>query len=134
MANKSKKRKDEPDVFSRLSKEDKMVKERRQVLEDLYTPSFQPNTFLHNQKIKSNKINNDLDQLNKKKKKRYSESDSEEDDEEEDEEDEEEEDDNEDDDEEEDNFDYKQDPKIFTEDNVQDALRKAVLNKMKNLK
>jgi len=134
MANKSKKRKDEPDVFSRLSKEDKMVKERRQVLEDLYTPTFQPNTFLHNQKIKSNKINNDLDQLNKKKKKRYSESDSEEDDEEEDEEDEEEEDDNEDDDEEEDNFDYKQDPKIFTEDNVQDALRKAVLNKMKNLK
>ena len=31
----------------------------------------------------------------------------------------------------EDEFDYKQDPKVFAEDDVQDALRKALFNKMK---
>ena len=130
MAHKSKKRIDEPDVFTRLSKEDKMVKERRQVLIDLYTPTFQPNVFLHNQKIKPKKKKNDFDnefnKFNKKKRKKYSESESGEEDEEDEEE--------EDDDEEEDDFDYKQDPKIFTEDNVQETLRKALLNKMKKFK
>ena len=41
---KSKNRLKDPDVFSRLAKEDKMLKEKRKLLIELYTPSFKPNT------------------------------------------------------------------------------------------
>ena len=135
MANKSKRRREEPDVFSRLAKEDKMLKEKRQVLIDLYKPSFQPNTFLHTQKIRKNNEKEGKKEVRKKeypKSESSSDSDSDSDD---DDDDDDGEDNNEesssDSDEKEDNFDYKQDPKIFAEDNVQDAIRKALFNKMK---
>ena len=138
MANKSKRRREEPDVFSRLAKEDKMLKEKRQVLIDLYKPSFQPNTFLHNQKIKKKNKENEGKKVERKKEYPKSESSSDSDsdsDDEDDEDDDDEEENNEesssDSDEKKDNFDFKQDPKIFAEDDVQDALRKALLNKMK---
>ena len=131
MAKKNKNRKKEQDVFSRLSNEDKIQKEKRQILIELYTPSFKPNIAKSRKSIKKkdNKIDKDLDNFNekilKKNKKKYS-SDS---DEEDDEEEEEEEDDDE--EEEEDNFDYKQDPKIYAEDNVQNAIRNFLLKKIK---
>ena len=106
LANKKNKKKDEPDVFTRLSKEDKMLKEKRQVLIDLYTPTFIPNCFLHNQKIK---------RKNKESPNTI----------------EEDEDDSDDSYVKEDNFDYKQDPNFYTEDDLHDALRKALLDKVK---
>ena len=135
MANKSKRRREEPDVFSRLAKEDKMLKEKRQVLIDLYKPSFQPNTFLHTQKIRKNKEKEGKKEVKKKEYPKIesssdSDSDSDDDDDDDDGEDNNEES-SSDSDEKEDNFDYKQDPKIFAEDSVQDAIRKAVFNKMK---
>ena len=136
MANKSKRRREEPDVFSRLAKEDKMLKEKRQVLIDLYKPTFQPNTFLHNQKIRKN---NQYDGQKEPTKKEYpksesssdSDSDDDDDDDDDDGKDNDEESSSSDSDEKEDDFDYKQDPKKFAEDNVQDALRKALFNKKK---
>ena len=132
MAKKNKRRTEEPDVFSRLAKEDKMLKEKRQVLIDLYRPTFQPNTFLHNQKIKGK--NNETEVRKKENPKSESSSDSDDDDDDDDDDEDDEEGNEEsssDSDDEEDNFDYKQDPKIFAEDNVQDAFRKALFNKMK---
>ena len=137
---KNKNRKKDSDVFERLSKEDKMLKEKRKLLIDLYTPSFKPNTTHKEPKLKQKKKKNSIDDFDfdkkkgkKKKKKQPSES------EEENEDDENEEDENEEDDdeieeeeeEEEEKFDYKQDPKIFAEEDVQNALRKALLRKMK---
>ena len=132
---------EEPDVFSRLSKEDKILKEKKRLLIDLYTPSFKPNVLGKKDKRKlKRKSNENIVDINlenekrrkrrKKKKRDKSSSNSEEDNEEEDEEDE----DNEEDEQEEENeeeFDYKQDPKVFTEDDVQDQLRKALLRKMR---
>ena len=65
-----------PDVFSRLAKEDKMLREKKQVLIDLYTPSFQPNTFIHKEGKKPKKkkkeinIDVDFDKYHKKKSKK----------------------------------------------------------------
>ena len=139
---KSKNRLKDPDVFSRLAKEDKMLKEKRKLLIELYTPSFKPNTArkeIKPKKKKKENIDNEFNEINKrktkkKKKKKISNSDSDEDNEdEEDEEDEDESDEEEEEEEEEEveEFDYKQDPKKFAEDNVQDALRKALLHKIK---
>ena len=142
MVKKNKNRKMEPDVFSRLSKEDKMLKEKRQILMELYTPSFKPNVITKKERKKKKEINennNNDDELNhfnkeiskkKKAKNKYSsDSDSDEEDEEEDDDEEEEEEDDE--EEKEDNFDFKQDPKIYVEDNVQNKFRNAFLNKIK---
>ena len=134
MANKNKRRIEEPDVFSRLAKEDKMLKEKRQVLIDLYKPSFQPNTFLHNQRIRKKNENEGKKDVRKKenpKSESSSDTDSDDDDDDDDDEEDNNEESSSDSDDKEDNFDYKQDPKIFAKDNVQDALRKALLNKMK---
>jgi hypothetical protein len=137
MANKSRRRKEEPDVFSRLAKEDKMLKEKRQVLIDLYKPTFQPNTFLHSQKIRKNSEYEAKKEVKKKEEpKSESSSDSDSDSDDDDDDDDDGEDNNEessssDSDDKEDNFDYKQDPKKFAEDNVQDAIRKALFNKKK---
>ena len=123
LANKNNKKKDQPDVFSRLSKEDKMLKEKRQVLIDLCTPTFKPNCFLHNQKIK--RLNKESPNKNTKKKiYPYNESSSEEEGEESNEGSEES-------DVKEDNFDYKQDPNNFIEDDIHDELRKMLLEKVK---
>ena len=85
-----------------------MLKEKRQVLIDLYTPTFTPNCFLHNQKIKrKNKGSpNTIEE-------------------------EEDEDDSDDSYVKEDNFNYKQDPNFYTEDDLQNELRKALLDKVK---
>lgn len=126
LANKKNKKKDEPDVFTRLSKEDKMLKEKRQVLIDLCTPSFVPNCFLHNQKIKR-KNKESPNKSARKKVYSYNESSLSEA--------EEGEEGSEGSSDEsyvkEDNFDYKQDPNFFTEDDLHDALRKALLDKVK---
>ena len=126
LANKKNKKKDEPDVFTRLSKEDKMLKEKRQVLIDLCTPSFVPNCFLHNQKIKR-KNKESPNKSARKKVYSYNESSLSEA--------EEGEEGSEGSSDEsyvkEDGFDYKQDPNFFTEDDLHDALRKALLDKVK---
>ena len=140
---KNKNRKIEPDVFSRLSKEDKVLKEKKQLLIDLYTPSFHPSVYVdkNGKKKKKKKMEYiDIEELKlqkkKKKKNKIKESSDSENDEEDSEDDEGsvEEDDEEDDkeeDEKEVNFDYKQNPKIFAEDNVQNKLRQALLHKIK---
>ena len=137
---KNKNRLKDPDVFSRLAKEDKLLKEKRKLLIELYTPSFKPNTARKEIRPKKKKKENAIDEIDefnakksKKKKKKQISNDSDEDDEDEEDEDEEDEEneDEEEEEEEEEKFDYKQDPKIYAEDNVQDALRKALLNKIK---
>ena len=133
---KNKNRDKDPDVFSRLAQEDKLLKEKKQVLINLYTPTFQPNTLEKGKKIQKRKKLNSIDgKFNKKPKKfkklKSPKDSDDEDEEDEDDESEDSEDSEEDEESEEDEFDYKQDPKVFAEDDVQDALRKALFNKMK---
>ena len=132
---KSKNRDKDPDVFSRLAQEDKLLKEKKQVLINLYTPTFQPNILEKGKKIKKRNYMNSIDEKyykKPKKSKKFPKDSDDEDEEDEDDESEDSEDSEEDEENEEDEFDYKQDPKVFAEDDVQDALRKALLNKMKH--
>ena len=132
LANKNNKKKEEPDVFSRLFKEDKMLKEKRQVLVDLFTPSFKPNCFVHNQKIKrknnespNKKTSKKIYSNNESSSSSVSEEEGEDEDEDEDEESS---------DEsyvKEDNFDFKQDPNVYTGEDIHNKLRNALLNKVK---
>ena len=132
---KSKNRDKDPDVFSRLAQEDKLLKEKKQVLINLYTPTFQPNILEKRKKIQKRNYMNSIDEKyykKPKKSKKFPKDSDDEDEEDEDDESEDSEDSEEDEENEEDEFDYKQDPKVFAEDDVQDALRKALLNKMKH--
>ena len=52
-------------IFDRLAKEDDIVKEKRKILEELYTPSFKPNLNLTYRKIDEEEI---IEERNNKKK------------------------------------------------------------------
>ena len=124
LAKKNKQRQKETNVFTRLAKEDKVLKEKQKILIQLYTPSFKPNitvTKRKNKKLNSSK-EKEFDTVSKKwKSKNYldnSDSDSE---------DEKIDDDFVDNDIYEDNYDNN----IFTEENIQNAYRKALFHKNK---
>ena len=149
-------RQKQPNIFLRLSEEDKLLKGKKQILEDMYTPSFKPMSYVppnmnldylkKRNYISDNQIleedeekDNRKHRKRKKKHKKSDESDEENEDDEEDEEDEEgeEEEDDEEEEEEQDEegeFDYKQDTMKFAEDEVQDALRDQIFHKKKKKK
>ena len=52
---KLKKEKEKENIFERLSKEDTLIKEKKKILKDLFTPSFQPQIFSNNRKIYHNR-------------------------------------------------------------------------------
>jgi len=52
-------------IFDRLAKEDDILKEKRKILEELYTPSFKPNLNLTYRKIDEEEI---IEERNNKKK------------------------------------------------------------------
>ena len=157
LAENNKLRQKQPNIFLRLSEEDKVLKEKKQILTDMYTPSFKPRSYvprnmnLENIKRKTylpqNEVEEEEDEDNERKKrkrrkkhKKKSDSDEEDEDEDEDEEDEdedeegeEEEDDEEEEEEkgEDDDFDYKQDTMKYAEDEVQDALRNQLFHRKK---
>ena len=157
LAENNKLRQKQPNIFLRLSEEDKVLKEKKQILTDMYTPSFKPRSYvprnmnLENLKKKTaympqNEVEEgeeeDEDNERKKRKRRKkhkkkSDSDEEDEDEDEEDEDEDEEGEEEEDDEEEeeekegDNFDYKQDTMKYAEDDVQDALRNQLFHRKK---
>ena len=146
----------EPNVFLRLAGHDQILKEKKKILIKLYTPSFQPKSYVpRNMNLNKFKKNNymsarerpyddeeeeeeeeeDNRKLRKKRRKRRNE-DSDDEEEDEDEEGEEEEDDEEEEEEEEqqeeeDDFDYQQDTMKFAEDDVQDALRNTLFHRKK---
>ena len=154
LAENNKLRQKQPNIFLRLSEEDKVLKEKKQILTDMYTPSFKPRSYvprnmnLEHLKKKTylpegeeeDEDNEKKKRKRKKKHKKKSDSDEEDEDEDEDEEDEdedeegEEEEDDEEEEEEkggEDDFDYKQDTMKYAEDDVQDALRNQLFHRKK---
>ena len=147
----------EPNVFLRLASHDQILKEKKRILIEMYTPTFQPKSYVpRNMKLENLKKKNymskrenqieeeedDEEEENYKrsrrrtKNKRNEDSDEEnEDDENEDDEDEEdEEEEEEQEQQEEDDFDYQQDTMKYAEDDVQDALRNALFHKKKKTK
>ena len=157
LAENNKIRQKEPNVFERLAKTDLLLKGKRQILIDMYTPTFQPRNYVprnmdldklkkrnNNEKEEEEEEEEDEDEKKhkkhkkhkKKEKKKKDSEDEDEDEEEEDEQDEENEEDEEDEDEDEevknnDGFDFKQNTMKFAEDDVQDALRNSLFNKRK---
>ena len=156
LAENNKLRQKQPNIFLRLSEEDKVLKEKKQILTDMYTPSFKPRSYvprnmnLENLKKKNYMSQNEVEEgeeedednekkkrkRRKKHKKRSDDSDEEDEDEDEEDEDEDEEGEEEEDDEEEgegeeDDFDYKQDTMKYADDDVQDALRNQLFHKKK---
>ena len=160
LAENNKFRQKEPNVFERLAKTDEMLKGKRQILIDMYTPTFKPQSYvprnMNLEKLKKKTYMSQRDNQNeeeeeeeddenekkkrkrrKKHRKKNEDSDEEnEDDEDEDEEGEEEEDDEEEEEEEkeekeDDEFDFKQDTMKYADDEVQDALRNTLFNKKK---
>jgi len=156
LAENNKLRQKQPNIFLRLSEEDKVLKEKKQILTDMYTPSFKPRSYvprnmnLENLKRKTYLPQNEIEEgeesdekkkrKRRKKHKKKSDSDEEDEDDDEDEEDEdedeegeEEEDDEEEEEEkgEDDDFDYKQDTMKYADDDVQDALRSQLFHKKK---
>ena len=158
LAESNQQRQKQPNIFLRLAEEDKVLKEKKQILTDMYTPSFKPTPYMpRNMNLENLKRSNYISQYDNeldeeeenakkhkkrrkkhKKKEESNEENEDEDDEDEDEEDEDEEGEEEEDDEEEEEerdepkeFDYKQDPMIFAEDEVQEALRNEIFHKNK---
>ena len=157
LAENNKLRQKQPNIFLRLSEEDKVLKEKKQILTDMYTPSFKPRSYvprnmnLEHLKRKNYMSQNEVEEgeeedeenerkkrkRRKKHKKRNEDSDEEDEDEDEEDEDEDEEGEEEEDDEEEeekgeeDDFDYKQDTMKYADDNVQDALRNQLFHRKK---
>jgi len=150
----------EPNVFLRLSEHNEILKEKKKILIDMYTPSFKPQSYVpRNMNLEKLKKKNYMSQREnqfeeeeeedeeddnrrsrrKKKHRRRKDSDDEDEDEEneddEDEDEEEEEDDDEEgEQEEEDDFDFQQDTMKYADDDVQDKLRNALFNKKKKSK
>lgn len=126
LAKKNKQRQKETNVFNRLAKEDKVLKEKQKILIQLYTPSFKPNIVatkrINNKKLYSSK-EKEFDTISKKwKSEEYL------DDSDSDSEDEKNDDDFNDNDIYVDNYDNNN---IFTEENIQNAYRKALFHKNK---
>ena len=57
LAKKNKYIKKELDVFTRLAKEDKILKEKYQILQQLYTPTFRPNITVKKRINKNIEVN-----------------------------------------------------------------------------
>ena len=55
LAMKLKLKREKENIFERLSKEDPIIKEKKKILKDLFTPSFQPQIFSNNRKIYHNR-------------------------------------------------------------------------------
>ena len=68
LAKKNKNRKKESDVFTRLAKEDKILKEKYKILVQLYTPTFKPNisNTKRMNKIFENNMGKEFDVISKK--------------------------------------------------------------------
>jgi hypothetical protein len=148
----------EPNVFLRLASHDQILKEKKRILIQMYTPTFQPQSYVpRNMKLENLKKKNymskrenqieeeedDEEEENYKRSRRRTKTKRNEDSDEENEEDENEEDEDEEDEEEEeeeqeqqeeDDFDYQQDTMKYAEDDVQDALRNALFHKKKKTK
>ena len=128
-----------------------MLKGKKQILIETYTPTFQPASYvprnMNLDKLKKRNIagfkegeedeNDDNDEKKHKgKKKKNKESDEEDEEDEEEEEDEEDEEDEDEENEGKDDgsFDFKQNAMKFAEDDVQEALRNSLFNKKKAIK
>ena len=123
LARKNKLRINQPNTFIRLSEQDKILKEKKQLLKDMYTPSFQPFCYEPlNLNLKNKQKNNFFTENNLEDK---------EEDKSESCEEKEEGNENEINEKKEDDFDYQQDMMIFTDDNVEDALRGSLFHKKK---
>ena len=149
LAEHNKFRQKEPNVFERLAKTDEMLKGKKQILIETYTPTFQPASYvprnMNLDKLKKRNIagfkegeedesGDDDEKKHKGKKKKNKESDEEDEEEDEEEEDEEEEDEDEENEGKDGGFDFKQNTMKFAEDDVQDALRISLFNKKKAIK
>ena len=161
LAEKNKLKIKQPNVFNRLAAHDQILKEKKKILIDMYTPSFQPRSYvprnMNLEKIKkkgnymatkdnqNEEEEEDEDDDKKKKKKEKSKKKKEDSDEENEDEENEEDEDNEEDEEKEDNdeeseekkkksFDFKQDTMKYADDDVQDALRNSLFKKKKKIK
>ena len=143
----------EPNVFERLAAHDQILKEKKKILIDMYTPSFQPRSYVprnmnldkfkkknylaskENQPEEEEEEEEDEDNEKRKKKKHKKRNeDSDEENEDEENEEEEEDENNEDNDKEEekgDDFDFQQDTMKFADDQVQDALRNSLFKRKK---
>ena len=128
LAENNKLRKKQPNTFIRLSEQDKILKEKKQILKEMYTPTFQPfryepmnlNISAKNSQKRNFFDDNDFNSLNQEE-----EMESEEESEEKENYDEESE---------KDDFDYKQDIMKFTDDQVEDALRGNLFHHKKKIK
>ena len=126
LAKNNKIRQKETNVFNRLAKEDKVLKEKHQILIELYTPSFKPNITTKKKLNNNNQPKEkDFDTVSKRWKsdEYFDNSDSDLDDEK-----------NNDDfnDNDENDYEFNNDNNdIFTEENIQNAYRKALFHKNK---
>ena len=128
MVEKNKLRKKQPNTFIRLAQQDKILSEKKKILTEMYTPTFQPfcyeplnlNMSAKNMQKKNFFEENYLEELNK-------EEELESDDEEEEKEDVEEE-------SEKDGFDYQQDIMKFTDEQVEDVIRGNIFHHKKKIK
>jgi hypothetical protein len=66
IANRRKNQKKELSIFDRLAKEDEVLKEKKRILEELYTPTFRPNLNLTFSKIDEDENIEDKKKRNKK--------------------------------------------------------------------
>ena len=146
----------EPNVFERLAAHDQILKGKKKILIEMYTPTFKPQSYvprnINLEKLKKknymsqreNQIGeneeeeeeeeeeDDRRHRKRKKHKKYQNSDEEEVEEIDEQEEEEEEDKGEEEiQEEEDDFDFQQDTMKYADDDVQNALRKSLFNKRK---
>ena len=128
MVEKNKLRKKQPNTFIRLSQQDKILNEKKKILNEMYTPTFQPfcyeplnlNFSVKNSQKKNFFEENCLDELNK-------EEELERDNEEEEKENVEEI-------SEKDDFDYQQDIMKFTDEQVEDVIRGNIFHHKKKIK
>ena len=76
LAESNKLRQKQPNIFLRLSEEDKVLKEKKQILTDMYTPSFKPRSYvprnmnLENLKRKTYLPQNEIEEEGNEKKKK----------------------------------------------------------------
>ena len=135
LVEKNKLRKKQPNAFIRLSQQDKILKEKKKILIDMYTPSFQPycyeprnlnykNVSKFNYFTEPNLINNDEDLDSDDKKSKNINEDS--NDEKEEKEDSEEI--------KTDEFDYQQDILKYTDKNIEETLRNSLFHHRHNTK
>ena len=134
LAEKNKLRKKQPNTFIRLSEQDEILNEKKKILTEMYTPTFQPfcyeplnlNLSVKNSQKRNFFEENYMDEL--KKEEELESDDENEDEEKEKEEAEEESEKNK------DNFDYQQDIMKFTDEQVEDALRGNIFHHKKKIK